>query len=108
MLQQDGDDATYFVNGATTDTPGYLTNADITTLAAEGNEIGSHLYHHSDLAQLDSATVTSELKAASRRCRGRSGTPNRCRVSPVRTVVHLAVVDQIMAVHAYHVTPTGS
>jgi peptidoglycan/xylan/chitin deacetylase (PgdA/CDA1 family) len=60
-LNADGMTGTFYVNGDTLGKSGYMTNAQLKKTAADGNEIGSHLYHHSDMVQLDTPTIISEL-----------------------------------------------
>ena len=60
-LRSYGYRATFYLNSATLNTSGYLTSAQVRSLAAAGEEIGSHLYHHSNMVQLDDATLRSEL-----------------------------------------------
>jgi len=61
ILKQNGFTATFYVNAGTLGATGYMTGAQLQQLASGGNEIGSHLYHHSDMVQLDQATLASEL-----------------------------------------------
>lgn len=60
-LKSYGYRGTFYLNAATLNTSGFLTTAQVRSLAAGGNEIGSHLYHHSDMVQLDAATLADEL-----------------------------------------------
>lgn len=61
VMTTNGFKGTYYVNGDTLGTAGYMTESQIKNLKNAGHEIGSHLYHHSDIAQLDTPTLISEL-----------------------------------------------
>lgn len=43
---------TFFINSARVGTPGYMTQAQITDIAVDGNEIGGHTINHADLPTL--------------------------------------------------------
>jgi peptidoglycan/xylan/chitin deacetylase (PgdA/CDA1 family) len=61
VLKQYGYKGTFYVNAGSLDTSGFMTSTQVKALAANGQEIGSHLYHHSDMVQLDTLTLQSEL-----------------------------------------------
>jgi len=61
VLAQYGFKATYYVNAGSLGSTGFMTATQLKSLAAAGHEIGSHLYHHSDMVQLDTATIMNEL-----------------------------------------------
>ncbi|HKU18146.1 MAG TPA: polysaccharide deacetylase family protein [Candidatus Saccharimonadales bacterium] len=61
ILTTDSFAATFYLNGDTLGDSGYLSEAQVASLASKGHEIGSHLYHHSDMVQLDTPTIQSEL-----------------------------------------------
>lgn len=52
---------TFYLNAGAIGTSGYMTATQVKALAKDGQEIGSHLYHHSDMVQLDDLTLRSEL-----------------------------------------------
>ena len=99
---------TYFVNGATLNTEGYMTSGEVRALAASGSEIASHAYHHSDLVQLDAPTVASEVTgnlAAIRRVLGPNTTVAGF-ATPYGSFTS-AVVKTAMRYHQYHRTSDG-
>lgn len=60
-LKQYGYKGTFYLNADTIDAPGYMTSKQVRALAANGQEIGSHLYHHSDMVQIGDLVLHSEL-----------------------------------------------
>lgn len=60
-LKQYGYKGTFYLNAGSLDTANYMTTNQALALYANGQEIGSHLYHHSDIVQMDDATLNSEL-----------------------------------------------
>lgn len=60
-LKRYGYKGTFYLNAGSLNTTGYMTTKQVKALAANGQEIGSHLYHHSDMVQLDTPTLKSEL-----------------------------------------------
>lgn len=52
---------TFYVNSGSTDQSGYLTKAQLTALAADGNEIGGHSLNHPDLAALPADEVKRQI-----------------------------------------------
>jgi peptidoglycan/xylan/chitin deacetylase (PgdA/CDA1 family) len=52
---------TFFVNSGTIGLPGYLTKADLSTIAAAGHEIGGHTVTHPDLTTLPLAEVQRQI-----------------------------------------------
>lgn len=61
VLKQYGYKGTFYLNAGWLNTSGYMSSTQVKALATNGQEIGSHLYHHSDIAQIDVATLQSEL-----------------------------------------------
>lgn len=61
VLNSLGIKATFYVNGDTIATKGYLTAAQLKTIATQGNEIGSHSYDHVDLVPLTQAGLNSQI-----------------------------------------------
>jgi peptidoglycan/xylan/chitin deacetylase (PgdA/CDA1 family) len=61
VMTTNGFKGTYYLNGDTLGTPGYMSENQVKNLKNAGHEVGSHLYHHSDIAQLDTPTLVSEL-----------------------------------------------
>lgn len=53
---------TLYLNAGSLNTTGFMTSKQVKTAATQGYEIGSHLYHHSDIALIDTATLQSELQ----------------------------------------------
>lgn len=99
---------TYYLNAGTLNTSGFLTTAQVRSLAANGNEIGSHLYHHSDMVQLDTATLSDELSgnaAALQRVVGTS-TPITAFASPYGSYTS-GTVDTVMTYASSHRTSDG-
>ncbi len=54
--------ATFYLNAGRLNTSGYMSSANVQAIVDQGHEIGSHLYHHSDIVQIDTATLQSELQ----------------------------------------------
>ncbi|MDJ0315373.1 polysaccharide deacetylase family protein [Arthrobacter sp. H35-D1] len=52
IMKTNGLQGTFYVTSGFTNHPGYMTLADLQTLAADGNEIGGHTVTHPDLATL--------------------------------------------------------
>lgn len=52
MLAEHGLRATFFINSGYIDMPGYLTLADLRSIASSGNEIGGHTVTHPDMSAL--------------------------------------------------------
>jgi peptidoglycan/xylan/chitin deacetylase (PgdA/CDA1 family) len=52
---------TFFVNSGTIGLPGYLTKANLSTIAAAGHEIGGHSVTHPDLTTLPLAEVQRQV-----------------------------------------------
>ena len=100
---------TFYLNAATLNSTGFLTSAQVRALATAGNEIGSHLYHHSDLVQLDSATLADELSgnaAALHRIVG-ANTPVTAFASPFGSYTSGAL-DTVMRYASSHRTSDGA
>lgn len=53
---------TFYLNADLLNRTGYMKSSEVAVLANSGHEIGSHLYHHSDVAQIDNETLRSELQ----------------------------------------------
>src|SRR5665213_2206645 len=52
---------TFYINDGTLGTKGYMTKANVKTLASDGQEIGSHLYQHLDMVSLTSSQLTQQI-----------------------------------------------
>lgn len=52
----------YIISGELTDQPDYMTAAQVKSLYAAGNEIGSHTVTHSDLTTVSQAQLTTEMQ----------------------------------------------
>lgn len=52
---------TYYVASGLVDTPSYMTRAEVTALAAAGNEIGGHTVNHLDLAPASPDEVLRQI-----------------------------------------------
>lgn len=61
VLNSLGMKSTFYVNYSTLGTTGYMTKNQVKTLNSQGHEIGSHSYHHVDLATLSSDEVSTEV-----------------------------------------------
>jgi peptidoglycan/xylan/chitin deacetylase (PgdA/CDA1 family) len=53
---------TFFINAGTIGEPGYLTWEQLTSMAAEGQEIGGHTLDHVDLAKLDRSAAGYQIE----------------------------------------------
>jgi peptidoglycan/xylan/chitin deacetylase (PgdA/CDA1 family) len=62
MLDAHGMRGTFFVNAGTIAEPGYLTWEQLTSLAAEGQEIGGHTLDHVDLAKIDRSEASYQIR----------------------------------------------
>ncbi len=74
VLTAHGRTATFFVLAGKLDQPGYLTRADVTTLADAGMTIGSHGLMHAAWSELAPTELTREVavsKSLLRECTGR-------------------------------------
>jgi peptidoglycan/xylan/chitin deacetylase (PgdA/CDA1 family) len=108
-MRSRGYHGTFYVNAGTLNSSGFLTTAQVQDLAAAGNEIGSHLYHHSDLVQLDTATLAAELSgnaASLQRILG-SATPVTAFASPFGSYTSGAI-DTVMRYASSHRTSDGA
>jgi peptidoglycan/xylan/chitin deacetylase (PgdA/CDA1 family) len=76
VLKQYGYKGTFYLNAGSIDTTNFMTTKQVQALAANGQEIGSHLYHHSDMVQLDDTTLRSELSGNQAGLAEILGTPN--------------------------------
>ena len=65
-LNQFGMKGTFFITTGFIDNPGWLTRADLTTIAAAGHEIAGHTVTHPDLLTLPADEATRQI------CQGRS------------------------------------
>ncbi|GAP56825.1 putative polysaccharide deacetylase YxkH [Arthrobacter sp. Hiyo6] len=61
VLKAHGLVGTFFITTSWIGTSGYLTQANLHTLATDGNEIGGHTVTHPDLTTLTAAAATSEV-----------------------------------------------
>jgi peptidoglycan/xylan/chitin deacetylase (PgdA/CDA1 family) len=52
---------TFYINASTLGTRGYMTKANVKTLANSGQEIGSHLYQHVDMVSLTASQLTQQI-----------------------------------------------
>ena len=66
VLAANGMVGTFFITTSWIGSSGYLTRANLTSLAAAGHEIGGHSVTHPDLTTVSSATATAEI------CNGRT------------------------------------
>ena len=66
VLKANGLVGTFFITTSWIGSAGYLTQANLRTMAADGNEIGGHTVTHPDLTTVSSATATAEI------CNGKS------------------------------------
>jgi peptidoglycan/xylan/chitin deacetylase (PgdA/CDA1 family) len=61
LLSERGIPATFYVNTAKLDRPGYMTWEHVATLAAEGHEIGGHTLSHAQLSGLPAEQQRAEI-----------------------------------------------
>lgn len=66
VLKAHGLVGTFFITTSWIGTPSYLTQANLQTIAGDGNEIGGHTVTHPDLTTLTSAAASAEI------CNGKS------------------------------------
>jgi peptidoglycan/xylan/chitin deacetylase (PgdA/CDA1 family) len=76
VLKQNGYKGTFYLNAGDIDTPTFMNSAQVKALAANGQEIGSHMYHHSDMVQLDTPTLQNELTGNKTSLQGIVGASN--------------------------------
>lgn len=60
-LDSNGLKGTFYINASALGTSGYMTKANLKTVANDGQEIGSHLYQHLDLTVLTTQQLTSQI-----------------------------------------------
>ena len=101
--------ASFYVNASTIGTAGYLTATQLKTLSKSGNEIGSHLYHHSRIGLLDPLTLSSELLGNASAIQRWLGTTASIVgfASPFGSFTDASVAS-VMSVHQYHRTTDGA
>lgn len=61
LLNQMGFKATFFINGGVLGSSGYMTTAQVKSLATADEEIGSHSYYHDDLVTLPLSAAQDEI-----------------------------------------------
>lgn len=61
ILDQAGMKGTFYITTGWIGTPGYLTLANLASMAADGQEIGGHTVNHPDLTALPTEEVTREV-----------------------------------------------
>jgi peptidoglycan/xylan/chitin deacetylase (PgdA/CDA1 family) len=76
VLKQNGYKGTFYLNAGDINTPTFMTSTQVKALATNGQEIGSHMYHHSDIVQLDTPTLQDELIGNKTSLQGMVGTSN--------------------------------
>ena len=62
VLSQHNLKGTFYLNAGLINTPNYMSGSQANALIAGNQEVGSHLYHHSDMVWLDTPTLESELQ----------------------------------------------
>ena len=65
-LKTNGLAGTFYVTSGWIGAPGYLTRANLSTIAAAGNEIGGHTVNHADLTQVPATEAKAQI------CNGRA------------------------------------
>lgn len=60
-LKKYGMKGTFYINSANIGASGFLTRSDLTTLAADGNEIGGHTVTHPDLTTLSPTEANRQI-----------------------------------------------
>jgi peptidoglycan/xylan/chitin deacetylase (PgdA/CDA1 family) len=66
VLKANGLVGTFYITTGWIGASGYLTRANLATMAADGNEIGGHTVTHPDLTTVSSSAATAEI------CNGKS------------------------------------
>ncbi|MGD0274328.1 MAG: polysaccharide deacetylase family protein, partial [Gaiellaceae bacterium] len=61
LLKNHGMNATFYLNSGTVDTSGFLSWAQVNSLAADGNEIGGHTIDHPHLTLIPSGDARAEI-----------------------------------------------
>jgi peptidoglycan/xylan/chitin deacetylase (PgdA/CDA1 family) len=61
VLNQLGLKGTFYINGGTVGTKGYMTSTQVKSLATSGEEIASHSYYHDDLVTIPLASAQNEI-----------------------------------------------
>lgn len=61
LLQKWGYKATFYVNPAAIETPGFMTADELASLGRAGHEIGAHGYEHEDLTAISSSALEYQL-----------------------------------------------
>jgi len=61
VLHAYGYDATFYVNPPTIETGGFMTAAELDTMANSGNEIGAHGYNNADLTAINTSALDYQL-----------------------------------------------
>ena len=62
LFDRAGSKATFYLNPSSIDTHGFMTSAQVTTLAGSGHEVASHGYEHRDFTTLNPAAIDYQLK----------------------------------------------
>ena len=62
VFSKEGFDCTFYVTAGSLRSSGYMTDAQLAKTVADGNEIASHLYHLSDMVELDIPTIISDYR----------------------------------------------
>lgn len=82
LLQQRGFVATFYVFTNAIGRPGYFTAEQITTLVAQGHEIGSHAVYHPYLTESDDGALKEELERSKATLETVTGRPVRAFAYP--------------------------
>jgi peptidoglycan/xylan/chitin deacetylase (PgdA/CDA1 family) len=61
VLNQLGLKATFYINGGTVGTKGFMTTTQVKSLVTSGEEIASHSYYHDDLVTIPFASAQNEI-----------------------------------------------
>jgi peptidoglycan/xylan/chitin deacetylase (PgdA/CDA1 family) len=61
LLKQLNYKATFYINPASIETPGFMSANDLAALSSSGNEIGAHGYEHEDLTAINAAALDYQL-----------------------------------------------
>lgn len=61
LMAQRGVQGTFFINSGRVGLPGYLSWADVATLASQGHEIGGHTIDHLNLTNLSESAATAQV-----------------------------------------------
>lgn len=108
VMKKYGFIGTYFiVSGFLTVQPDYMTVAQIASLKAAGNQIGSHSVTHPDLTTLSAAALTNEFKISQTALAAKFGGPIQDFASPYGTYSNTTVAAAAKYYRSQRSTDSG-